>query len=170
MSLKVHVNFNKKAGLPDYGSVGAACGLELELDHSLLVSDPDGLQARIRQAYAACSQAVEEELARHCDPVSEPQPATAPASRTTAAARPTPQRNGNGNGHQATTKQLDYAKQLAGQIDGLGVRKLETLAQKMFSKPVAGLTSLDASGLIDCLKAIKAGEINLTAALGGAAI
>ena len=64
MPLKLHVSINKKIGLPEYSSAGAACGIELELDQSLLMADPDGLQARVRQAYAACSQAVNEELER----------------------------------------------------------------------------------------------------------
>lgn len=162
MALKLNVGVSQKVGLRDYGSAGASCNLELELSGSLL-GDPDTFQQQVRQAFTACRLAVQQELARHQDTNTATTDGHAPASVTT------PRSPQNGNGHHASEKQLTYARQLAGQIDGLGVRKLETLAQKMFAKPFAGLTSLDASGLIDVLKDIKSGKIDLAAALNGAA-
>ena len=77
--------------------------------------------------------------------------------------------HGNGNGGQpATEKQRSYIEQLARQIRGLGARRLDNLANKMFSKPAAEVTSFEASALIDTLKAIKSGEIKLDDAVSGA--
>jgi hypothetical protein len=65
MPLKLTVSVSRKMGLPDFGSRGAACGIELELDASLLLHDLDGFQRAVRDAYVACDQAVDDELARH---------------------------------------------------------------------------------------------------------
>lgn len=167
MPLKLNVGVNKKIGLPDYGSLGTSCHVEVEVDSGLIFDDLDAFHQKVRQAYVACAQAVNDELARQA---STTQPASQPH---TAANNGHAATNGNGhskgtNGGTASQKQLNYANQLAGQIQGLGVRKLEALASKMFGKPLAGLSSLDASSLIDTLKAIKDGRLDLNAALDGA--
>ncbi len=190
MPLKINVGLSKKLGLPNYGSVGASCNVEIEADASLLQNDLDGFFARIRAAYAACRQAVHDELAQHKPAASET--AVRPSGNGTARGSASASDSGagshdsaanssgcgddvdsdgpqNGNGsHRASEKQMDYIRQLARQIKGLGVRRLESLAEAMFSKPVAELSSLDASGLIDCLKGIRLGQIDLDAALDGA--
>ena len=190
MPLTLNVGISKKVGLPDFGSVGATCNVSVELDAALLSREPDAFQQHVRRAYAACSQAVNDELARQTAPGASgppgnasPTPAVAtngngngtagstqakPASNVAGHAQHT-NGNGNSNGsHGASQKQMGYISQLARQIRGLGVRKLDSLTGTMFGKPLAGLSSLDASALIDQLKAIKDGSVSLDAALNGA--
>jgi len=171
--MKLNLGLSRKLGQPDYGSVGASCHVEVELDGGLLQHDLDAFHRHVRNTYVACAQAVNDELAR--------QQSQAAAGNGTNHSQPTAPSTAhhssprfgndgrNGNGPAASQKQLDYLNQLARQIKGLGVRRLEDLSQRMFAKPVAGLSGLDASGLIDMLKAIKAGEVNLDDALNGAA-
>ena len=163
MPLKLNVGLSKKVGQPDYGSLGASCQVELELDGSLLQHDQEAFHRHVRNAFVACQQAVNDELARN----QQGDNGKTPVIDTHRSPAAGPQGNGS-NGHRASQKQLDYIRQLSGQIRGLGVRRLDTLANKMFGKPMADLSSLDASGLIDTMKAIKAGEISLDTALNGA--
>ncbi|MCY2991693.1 MAG: hypothetical protein NTY19_28040 [Planctomycetota bacterium] len=169
MPLVLNVGLSKKLGLPDYGSVGATCHVTVELEGTLLQNDLQTFQRHVRNAYVACSQAVNDELSRQ-----RPAEATANSGNGHGNGNGTPQ-NGNGNAptgsanHRASQKQLDFASQLSLQIKGLGVRRLEELASKMFGKPLTNLSSLDASSLIDTLKAIKERRVALDAALSGAA-
>jgi hypothetical protein len=171
MPLKTNVGISRKVADNNYGSRGASVNLEVELDSSL-VQEPERLQDRIRQVFRLAQQSVEEELARqqNAEPpgngTSNGQSRTEVPTQPESAASNRPQ---NGNGHMASEKQIVYARQLAGQVKGLGVRKLESLAQRMFNKPLAALSSLDASGLIDVLKQVKAGTIDLDGVLSGVA-
>jgi len=64
MPMKLNVGVSRKVGLPDYGTVGASCNLELEVEYGLPEWDLDAFRAWVRDAYIAAHQAVHDELAR----------------------------------------------------------------------------------------------------------
>lgn len=59
--LKLNVGLSKKIGQPDYGSLGASCHLDVEVEASLL-RKPEQLREKIQYLFAQAKQAVEEEL------------------------------------------------------------------------------------------------------------
>ena len=81
MALKLNVGVTRKVGLPDYGSVGASCNVEVELDSALIDRDLDAFHARVRDVYVAAHQAVHDELARLQAPVEPPRETPAPSAR-----------------------------------------------------------------------------------------
>jgi hypothetical protein len=190
MPLTVNVGLSKKIGLPHYGSLGASCHVEVELDSTLLFADLDGFQEKVRRAYVACHQAVSDEIQRQQAAGSlngSPAPAIGnghhdrgdrhAGNGNGSEANGDPARNGAGGRSEsgtrgpsrASSKQLSYARQLAGKIQGLGYRGLEGLVGTMFDKPLADLSSLEASSLIDTLKQVAAGSIDLASLQEGAA-
>ena len=180
MPLTVSLSVNKKIGLPAYSSLGASCHVELELESSLLQNDRDRFFRHVREAYAACASAVEEQLRRGQDGNPElPDQPPAAEDACTAEDRPaSPPGNGHShprnpaspvgssNGHaslspQASSRQLGFARQLATQIEGLGLRRLDGLAERLVGKPLANLLQADAAVLIETLKNLRSGTVDL---------
>jgi len=167
--MKATVGICKKIGQPDYGSLGATCHVEFDLDQALIAHDLESFRQQISDAFAACSEAVHEELARQRG-----------SSATEKPAASKPASNGNGaphrNGQQHTTpvaapaseKQLIYLRQLARLVPAVGLRRLDEVAQSVCGKTTVVLSTAEASRLIDSLKAVKAGEIDLQQILPGA--
>lgn len=178
--LRLNIGFNRKVGEANYGSRGASVNLEIEVE-SGLVREPEKLQAKIDYLFDLAKSSVDAQL--NGNNHSAPTPTANTPNRNGSGSygngnghtqpngngsRASAGTNGNGNGngsHRASEKQMTFVNQLARSIRGLGVRRLEMLTGKMFGKPLAGLTSLDASSLIDTLKAVKEGRVTLDAAL-----
>lgn len=183
MPLKVNIGLAKKLGQPNYGSIGAACNLEFELDSGQLVQDPGGFHRHLRNAYDACRQAIQDELHRQLNPPRSPEPelveeqesqlegqdqeaaAADSATMTAVAATTTPATLGLVQAKpRATQRQLNYVHHLAHGISGLTPHRLEILSATICGKRLAHLTSADASLLIETLKDIQAGDKDLCGA------
>jgi hypothetical protein len=158
--MTLHVSWSRKAGLPNYSSLCASCGVEVELAGSMVFTDVQGFHCQARQAFGACREAVDKELALQL-------PGVRTAETVTGTAAPSGEGPSNGdkaargNGQKASQRQIDYALQLARQITGLGAQRVDTLATEMFGGPVACLSRVDASTLISTLRAVRDGEIPL---------
>ncbi len=157
MPLKINVGVCKKTGLPDYGSAGSHCDIELEMDHSVL-NDPSEFQRRVRHAYGLCRQAVEDELAglggktvKETEPPMQSRP-TPPPKTEYRNSKPPEQ---NDNRFLATPKQMKFITQLCRGIKGLDNRRLDAYCQEEFGKSSKQLSAHDASKLIDMLKDAK---------------
>ena len=178
MPITIDVGLSKKLGTANYGSIGASCNVSFEVGHDLLNNDLEAFHAKVKDAFTACRQAVQDELTRVQSNESVNGVSNGVIEQSTTTRTNGNGHGSNGNGHRgghdsgqcnhtASIKQMDYARQLAKSVPNLGVRRLEALAHTMFSKPLAALTSMDASGLIDTLKSIKAGELKLDMVLEG---
>jgi hypothetical protein len=163
MTIKINVGVNKKIGLPDYGSAGGHCNIEIEADNSVL-NDAEEFLQRVRDAYEVARMSVEEELSHH-----------RPSSNGNAQSRAEPQQqrqeqrqeyrndnsrsdnNSGGNRYIASAKQQDYISRLVGGIRGLDWQKVDKFCTTKFGKPCSQLSGTEASAFIDDLKAAKSG-------------
>lgn len=100
MPMTVKVGLAKKVGQPDFGSLGASCDIELELDGGLLFNDLDGLQQKVRAVYTACRQAVNDELAGQTG-------STLPAANSIGAGRAPSNTNGHERGESDASQRAN---------------------------------------------------------------
>ncbi len=164
MPTKVNLGLSRKAGLPDFGSIGASCHVELELDGQILDGDLDRFRQNVRRAYQACREAVENELAREGG-IALPQ--TRPPSNGNGHSTGNGQHRANGNGYpngsnghhrgngrSSTQSQVRAINAIAGRnrID------LGPILSRFGVQSVQDLSIGDASSLIDELKGQPAGN------------
>jgi hypothetical protein len=64
MSTKINVGLSRKIGQPNFGSLGASCHIDLEIDTQTASRGPEAIQRQILGAFAVCKQAIDTELAK----------------------------------------------------------------------------------------------------------
>jgi hypothetical protein len=167
MTIKINVGVNKKIGLPDYGSAGGHCNIEIEADNSILDNAEDFLQ-RVQDAYEMARQSVEEELSHH-------RPSASANSTSAAQSRAEPQQqrqeyrqeyrndnnrsdNNSGNRYIASAKQQQFISLLVKGIKGLDWKTLDKYCHSKFGYNTSQISPKQASELIDDLRAAKEGR------------
>lgn len=153
MPTKVSIGLSRKAGLPDYGSIGASCHVELELGSDVLDGDLTRFRQHVQRAYAACREAVEDELALERD---------APTSRTATSPNGNGHHGPNGNGYRngsngngRSTNGRSATQSQVRAINAIANRNrldLTPFLQQRGVHNAAELSISDASSLIDEMK------------------
>ncbi len=159
MGIKVNVGLAKKIGQPDYGSLGATCNVEFELDGGFDNGSSERFHDTVRRAYGACRQAVESEIATNQNGGNVSNGVGGQHSSSAAVdnrvANQAPQHNGNWRG--ATSSQVRAIHAIANRNGA----DLPGLLQTQFGVGRPDELSIrDASGLIDQLKGSGNGTPN----------
>ena len=153
MAVTLSVGLQKKVGLPDYGSFGASCHVEFEIDRCLIDQDLDGFHQKVADAFAACRQAVNDQLASQPE-ISSPNGNGHAGNNASRNGHPHTNGNGRGNG----------ARQEVGKATQSQVRAIFAIARRNRVDPknlvrerfglerLEDLSIREASSLIDDLK------------------
>ena len=145
MPTKLSIGFSKKIGTADYGSLGASCSVEVEIDNGCLQGNAELFRRAAQTAFQNCRDAVEEQLAHSKAPVN----ATNVTPTTSSAYTP---RNGHHprvSSRRATMSQVRAIRAIAKQAD---VELSAVLHERFQIDNPEDLSLPDASRLIDELK------------------
>jgi hypothetical protein len=167
MTIKINVGVNKKIGLPDYGSAGGHCNIELEADNSILDNAEQFLQ-RVNDAYELARQSVEEELSHHRPgntaqsraETQQPRQEYRQESRQEYRNDNSRSDNNSGGGGNriASAKQQQFIASLVKAVKGLNWQTLDRYCNSKWGANTSQLSPKQASELIDDLRDAKEGR------------
>jgi hypothetical protein len=147
LAIKINIGVTKKVGQPNYGSRGASCHVEFELDGSWDTAGAARFQEAALKAYASCRQAVDTELAQP-----EVTAVVSPNSSINGAFQAT-----HGEANEAAPSRRATASQIRAihAIAKRGRVQLHALLARQYHvDQVEKLSIRDASQVIDQLKSV----------------
>lgn len=145
MPMKLNVGLSRKVGERNFGSRGASCNVELELDPTTLSQDPARFHQQVRKAFDACRQAVQEELSR----VPAGEDANHQGNRPSNL-NPVGRRAANDKATRPATE--NQVKAIRAIAQRAGVQLEPALSQRYHVHSPRALSLAQASQLIDALK------------------
>jgi hypothetical protein len=161
MAIKINVGVSKKIGLPDYGSVGSHCNIEIEADNSILDNAEQFLR-RVKDAYEVARQSVEEELLHHR--TGDTTQSRADSTQQKEYRNDNSRSDNNSTGNRiASSKQQNFIASLVKAIKGLDWRMLDRYCNSKWGANTSQLSPKQASELIEDLKAAKDGRKEIAA-------
>jgi hypothetical protein len=162
MTIKINVGVNKKIGLPDYGSAGSHCNIEIEADNSVL-NDVEQFLQRVKGAYEVARHSVESELAHHRTHQSRQSSVESAQKQEYRNDNSYSTNNSSTGNYIASAKQQQFIASLVKVIKGLDWRTLDKYCNAKFGKSISQISPKQASELIDDLKAAKDGRKEIAA-------
>lgn len=150
MASKLTVGLSRKLGQPNYGSLGASCHVDIEVDTSVLLNGGEDLAIRVRQAFGICRSEVEKELAKQSgQPASTQSTASHRSLADGSSDRPSMSSKSDRAVRGVTDAQLRAIHAIAKKAN---VRLASQLEDDFGVKTPARLTIRQASELIETLK------------------